>query len=72
MFKSFVRHLPYFLLGVVLMLVAALLGSEKDQADVEAAHYCEMVALHKVDPTVGWPDYNQTYDRDCEYGTPKR
>lgn len=70
--RSFIRHLPYFLLGVFIVLVAAMLGGEKDEAEAQAAMYCEMVALHQIDPTVGWPDYNKTYDRDCEYGTPKR
>lgn len=27
--------------------------------------YCEMVRLHKADPTIGWPDYKNIYDKEC-------
>lgn len=28
--------------------------------------YCEMVRLHKADPTIGWPDYKHIYDKECD------
>lgn len=36
-----------------------------DPIDQEQAMYCEMVALNKQDPSVGWPDYNHNYQEVC-------
>lgn len=35
------------------------------QVDVEQAQYCDMVALHQKDPTLGWPDYKGTFKTHC-------
>ena len=39
--------------------------SEADVATEQHSNYCEMVRLHKADPTIGWPDYKQIYDKEC-------
>ena len=40
--------------------------SEADIATEQHLTYCEMVRLHKADPTIGWPDYKQIYDKECD------
>lgn len=31
----------------------------------EAKQYCSMVHAHKVDHSVGWPDFHHTYKKQC-------
>lgn len=45
--------------------VGALASSGPDPLEREQAMYCEMVELHKQDPSVGWPDYNHNYNEVC-------
>lgn len=50
---------------VAAVIAAAVLsvGPGEEQADQD--QYCEMVALNKQDPSVGWPDYNHNYEEVC-------
>lgn len=57
--------LGFFLFGVVLALAVAAMGDDPDGAQAELRQYCEMVALNRADPTVGWPDFNESYDSEC-------
>ena len=40
------------------------MDAEDEQAQLE--HYCDMVKLHKQDPSVGWPDYDGIYAQSCK------
>jgi hypothetical protein len=59
--------LGFFLFGVVLALAMAAMGDDPDGAQAELRQYCDMVTLHRADPTVGWPDFNESYDRECTH-----
>lgn len=50
---------------IVAILLAAKACAGPDPIDQEQAMYCEMVALNKQDPSVGWPDYNHNYQEVC-------
>lgn len=41
-------------------------GPEPLEDTTQQSLYCEMVALHKQDKTVGWPDYKGVYAEVCE------
>lgn len=45
--------------------IGTLLSSCPKAPDMEEAQYCDLVALHKRDPTLGWPDYRGTFDQLC-------
>ena len=49
--------------GLVLFGLVGSMDAEDEQAQLE--NYCEMVKLHKQDPSVGWPDYDGIYDTAC-------
>ena len=54
-----------------LAIAAALLYMDNlmgvpDPFEVDRANYCSMVALNKSDPELGWPDYNNSYDKECK------
>lgn len=56
----------FLLVGMAIGLtLSALLGSGPDPVGLDQQQYCEMVALNRADPTVGWPDYNDNYDEVC-------
>ena len=50
--------------GLVLFGLVGTMDAEDEQAQLE--HYCEMVKLHKQDPSTGWPDYDGIYDESCK------
>lgn len=52
------------LAGLMLFGVMGTMDAEDEQAQLE--HYCEMVKLHKQDPSVGWPDYDGIYAQSCK------
>ena len=55
-------------IGVALFLIVAFgIAGHFDAEDAQAQleHYCEMVKLHKQDPSTGWPDYDGIYDTAC-------
>lgn len=59
------------LLSVTLLIAAVALavlalGDDPDHAKAEAERYCRMVELHRADPSVGWPDFNNSYDSECK------
>lgn len=55
----------------VLALVFILLGAEavkdfgKFGENMEQKQYCDLVALHKQNPDLGWPDYAGTFNAEC-------
>ena len=48
----------------ILFGLVGTMDAEDEQAQLE--HYCEMVKLHKQDPSVGWPDYDGIYREACK------
>lgn len=62
------QKLGLLLFGVILTLAIAAVGDDPDGAQAELDQYCEMVALNRADPTVGWPDFDKSYDRECTDG----
>jgi hypothetical protein len=50
--------------GLVLFGMVGTMDAEDEQAQLE--HYCEMVELHKQNPSQGWPDYDGIYDQSCK------
>lgn len=52
-----------FLVGLILFGLVGTMDAEDEQLQLE--HYCEMVKLHKQDPSIGWPDYDGIYDTAC-------
>lgn len=53
--------------GIAFGLAAALFVGWMDKKDQETQedYYCQMVALHKQDPSRGWPDYRKIYTQTC-------
>ena len=56
--------------ALVVLVVAALAlsGLKDDSLAIEQTQYCRMVHMHKSDPSLGWPDFNKTYDQYCTTG----
>lgn len=52
------------LAGLILVGVMGSMDAADEQS--ELAHYCDMVKLHKNDPSTGWPDYNGIYREACK------
>lgn len=53
---------------VVAALVAGVLaisGFEDGAQAIEQRQYCELVALHKANPDLGWPDFHGTFEQEC-------
>ena len=48
----------------ILFGLVGTMDAEDEQAQLE--HYCEMVKLHKQDPSVGWPDHDGIYREACK------
>lgn len=59
------HKLGFLLLGIAIGLALCALGTGPDELEAEQRQYCEMVALNRADPTVGWPDFNESYDSEC-------
>jgi hypothetical protein len=57
--------LVFLLIGIAIGLALCATGTGPDELEVELRQYCEMVALNRADPTVGWPDFHKTYDSEC-------
>lgn len=59
----------YFLLVWAVIAVLGLLAVAQavpSPEELEQARYCEMVELHKTHGAdIGWPDYNNNYDKVC-------
>lgn len=64
--------LGYFLFGVVLALAVAAMGNDPDGEQAELQMYCDMVELNRQDPDKGWPDFNESYDRECTHANGTR
>jgi hypothetical protein len=63
------RHkIGFLILGLAIGAALSVLGAGPDELEMQQQQYCEMVALHRADPTVGWPDYNESYDKECTHG----
>ena len=58
-------------LYVILVIVFIILGSmgvsgfKDDSLALQERQYCSLVALHRDNPDIGWPDYEHRFDRDC-------
>lgn len=52
------------LAGLILFALVGTMDAEDEQLQLE--HYCEMVKLHKQDPSTGWPDYDGIYREACK------
>lgn len=63
--KTAIRNSGFLLLGITVGLLIGWAMDGKHAEDLEQEQYCEMVALYRADPTVGWPDFNESYDREC-------
>ena len=53
-----------FLAVLMLFGMVGAMDAEDEQAQLE--QYCEMVNLHKQDPSTGWPDYDGIYAESCK------
>ena len=38
----------------------------KSEMQTEQSLYCDMVALHKTDVSLGWPDFKNIYKKACQ------
>lgn len=66
------RHkIGYFIIGVAIGIAILVMAAGPDELELEQQRYCEMVALNRADPTVGWPDFDKSYDRECTDGKAK-
>ena len=51
---------------VALIAAAVVIGGFKDDATMmEQRQYCSLVALHKGNADIGWPDFRGTFDAEC-------
>lgn len=57
--------LGYLFLGIVIGAALCVIGTGPDELETQQRQYCEMVALNRADPMVGWPDFNESYDSEC-------
>lgn len=55
--------------GFILLALLAVYGLvgrlDADDQERQQAEYCQMVAAHKHDRSVGWPDYRHSYKTEC-------
>ena len=61
--------IQFAFIAIILSLILHILNGLPSEADIATEQhltYCEMVRLHKADPTIGWPDYKQIYDKECD------
>lgn len=70
--KNLIRN-PVVWFGLLFFLAFGWVGEIDFEDAIQAdAHYCKMVRLYKEsDGTVGWPDYEQRYERDCLDSDPR-
>lgn len=54
-----------FFFGTAIGAAFCIVGTGPDELELQQRQYCEMVALNRADPTVGWPDFHKTYDSEC-------
>lgn len=60
------------LYSIMFGMLALKACSGPDELEAQQRKYCGMVALNRADPTVGWPDYNGTFDEECTHETQAR
>lgn len=54
------------LVAAALLLLLLVLSSKAErEEEVEQRQYCDLVALGKADPDLGWPDFRGTFDKHC-------
>lgn len=59
---------PVFVVLAVVAIAALMLSVVPMAASdekLEQTQYCSMVAAHKRDPSIGWPDFRHTYTTEC-------
>lgn len=50
---------------VILSCLFGLIGEQDRKIAIAMhEHHCDMVKLHKIDPSVGWPDYDDRCSDD--------
>ena len=52
------------ILGALVLLALSALGDKKEE-DIQLRQYCDLVALGKADPDLGWPDFKGTFNQHC-------
>ena len=52
------------LAGLILFGLVGAMNAEDEQDQLD--RYCEMVKMHKQDPSTGWPDYDGIYREACK------
>lgn len=59
------RKLKLLFAGIAVGAALWIIGTGPDELEAQQRQYCEMVALNRADPTVGWPDFNESYESEC-------
>ena len=52
-------------LAAVVVAVLVVGKFDRDAQRMEQRQYCDMVALGKQDPDLGWPDFRNVFDAQC-------
>ena len=65
--RSHNNSVLYVALTVVFLILAAMAisGFKDDALAMQDRQYCDLVALHKQNPDLGWPDFDKRFERDC-------
>lgn len=62
----FCQRLQTAALCGVMFGILAIVGAMEKQDTVKAMEqYCDLVAMHTMDPDVGWPDYKNIFKEQC-------
>lgn len=61
------RSIVYLVLLALAFIIAAsmITGFRDDSLELQQKQYCELVRLHQQDDSLGWPDYKNRFDKDC-------
>jgi len=59
------RSAAYFVSGILVAICLGIIANGPTDAEIDQAQYCRMVAMHKSDPIIGWPDFHNTYNTEC-------
>ncbi len=57
--------------ALAMIIGAFLMIAGPSDEEFTQRQYCQMVAMYRIDPDRGWPDYKETYDRECDNGEPR-
>ena len=59
--KGTIRTICAILAGFILFGLVGTMDVQEEERQLD--HYCEMVKLHKQNPSIGWPDYETLVSR---------